>query len=322
MSNTEFVCATYRPLILPKASESTTFLLQLEKNVRALIDCVVNVRALIDGVVVAQEPEVGGSWEDAIDLYRAVPLAVTAIKFLMKHQFSHTVFTSTLALHNEGIGDLSLDCLHQRDADAPHENSVEWTISWGDDLAHCSAATGVLVTEMLATTKRNFPEFEGSLTYSSFEYDNHGAFSVMFSLNGRGSSHVWLSEFHDAAEGRPVAILIKKALIMELYDDGEREFQTEFEHWCTAMGATSHFEDAYAAGANEPDAFYVTITPSDFQTALMLRLSPKDMLLAKFLHWVQGWRFLDQYETSISQKQFFDKDGNPSEEVTSYVVLL
>jgi hypothetical protein len=310
MSKEEFMGDTYRSLILDKAEESTAFLLQLEKNVRALIDS-------ITGRPDLQMP---ASWEDALDVYREVPLAMTAIKFLLKHQFSHAVFANVLTMHDENIGMLSLGCLHQRDAYFIPPNSMEWRISWGNNDALWADSTCVLVAEMLATTKRNFPEFKGSLTYASFEYDKHGAFASMHSINERSSSYVGVSEFHDAADRRPIAILIKKALIMELYDDGEREFQTEFEHWCTAMGATSKFEDAIRRAPSEPEAFYVTITPSDYQTALMLRLSPKDMLLAKFLHWVQGWRFLDQYETSISEKQFFDRNGNPSEEVTAHVV--
>lgn len=311
MSNTNFIGATFLPLVLNKYEESTAFLIQLEKNVRAFIDILYR----------HTEVKIGTSWDDELHIYEESPLAVVAIKFLKKHQFNHGVFSELATLHNDSLVDLSLDCLCSFPAEYQHANFIEWHIKWEDDVDYSSDAAAVLFAEMLATTKRNFPEFQGSLTYSSLEMEKIGAFASMASINEKRTVRLNSTDFHRAAQMRAVSILVKKALIMELYDDGEREFQTEFEHWCMAIGATSQFEDAYAAGASESDAFYVTITPTDYPAALMLQLSPRDLLLAKFLHWVQGWRFLDQYETSISQKNFFDREGNPVKEVTDYVTF-
>jgi hypothetical protein len=314
MSNVEYIGLTFKSLFLDKTKESTVFLLQLKENVCTFIDAV---------LAYSDEFDIGSSWEEAIEKNSESALAVTAMKFLQKHQFSHKVMSLVLTSYYNCDGQLTLDCLHQSEELGPDPKYVEWAIFWNSDNCFPAGAdwdsTALLTQEMLETTRRKFPEFRGSITYTSFEYDTKGAYSAMYSVNEKRFAHVWLSDFQSAVAKQPVSIFVNKALIMELYDDGEREFQTEFEHWCTAMGATSKFEDAFSAGSIHSDAFLVTITPSDFQTALMLKLSPKDMLLAKFLHWVQGWRFLDQYETSISQKQFFDKDGNPSAEVTSYV---
>lgn len=306
---------THQALLIPKPPlhlESHEFLLGLRTNLEALLHEMYES----DPVIV-----IGDSWADMEEEYKDCESVLDAIRFLQNNGFSHSAlsdaFNQIYLKDSSWTEKMTLDCLR---VDQSKSDMTTWSLEWEESTADQAEFAVQLVQEMFKTTRAKFPYFRGQIVYGSIDAPGTGSledrhtYVCISTVNTHGCADIRCIDVERAGWLSPKAFSVNKDLLLEIYDDGLKEFKVEFEHWCLALGAKSKIN------YSDHDPFvHLQILPTDFETAMMLNRSANDRLISKFMSWVQNWRVMEHYPSTILDHELADVDGNPSEQVSKLV---
>lgn len=302
---------TYQALFTDPKLEAYEFLCVLQTTVESLLQEMYKS----DPIVV-----IGSSWADMEEEYKDCENVVNAIQFLQNNGFSHSAlsdaFNKSYLTAMIGTENMALHCLQVRSF---AKDIATWSIEWDESTADHASFTVDMVQEMLRVTRLKYPDFQGQIVYGSIDAPGDGAenpntYVCVSSVSSLGVFEIRCIDVQTAGRLSAREFVVQKNLLLELYDDDLNAFKIEFEHWSLAFGAVSH-----VSYADSEPLVSIKIKPTDFATALMLSKSSSDLLMSKFLSWVQNWRMLDQYGSSILDHDFVGSDGKPSAQVRELV---